>query len=48
LLQGLLERREAGLTLRVVRGPVHEHADPPHLLGLLRARHERPCDGSAA
>jgi hypothetical protein len=38
LLQGLLERRKSGLTFWIVRGPVHEHTDPPHLLGLLRMR----------
>jgi hypothetical protein len=47
LLQGLLERYEAGLTLSIVRGTVHEHADAPHPLGLLRARRERPrCRGA--
>src|SRR5215813_204783 len=38
LLQDLPERRYAGLTLWIVRGHVHQHADPAHLLGLLRAR----------
>ena len=42
LLQPLQERREAGLTFRIVRGRGHEHADAPHPLGLLRARRERP------
>src|SRR6266567_8216540 len=27
---------------------MHEHADAPHSLGLLRARRERPCNGRAA
>jgi hypothetical protein len=27
-----------------VLGMEHQHADPPHLLWLLRARPERPCD----
>src|SRR5262249_2396938 len=48
LLQGLLERREAGLTLRIVCGPAHEYADAPHALALLRARRERPHNGRAA
>jgi hypothetical protein len=42
LLQDLLERCDAGVTFWIVRGRVHEHTDPPHLLGLLRARGERP------
>jgi len=41
-LQGLLERCEADLTLRIVPGPAHEYADTPHPLGLLRTRCERP------
>ena len=27
--------------VRIVRGQVHEHADTPHPLGLLRPRHQR-------
>ena len=42
LLQGLCERREAGLSFRIVRGQIHEHADAPHPLRLLRARRQRP------
>ena len=30
------------------RSCVHEHADAPHALGLLRARRERPCRRCAA
>jgi hypothetical protein len=41
-LQPLEERRETHLPFRVVRGKIHEHADPPHPLALLRARRERP------
>ena len=37
-----MERREAGLKFRIVRGCGQEHADAPHALGLLRARRERP------
>jgi hypothetical protein len=44
LLQGLPERRQPGLTFRIVRGTVHEDANPARLLGLLRACRERPCD----
>jgi hypothetical protein len=41
LLHGLLERREAGLCIRIVcvRGSAKEHADAPH--ALLRASGER-------
>ena len=39
LLQSLLECREAYLVVLIVRGPGREHANPPHPLGLLRARH---------
>jgi hypothetical protein len=42
LLQALLERRQLDLAAWIVRGPVHEHTEPPHPLGLLRARRERP------
>jgi hypothetical protein len=42
LLQGLLERGEAGLTLRIVCGPAHEYANASHPLRLLRSRRERP------
>jgi hypothetical protein len=46
LLQDLPERRYAGLTLWIVRGHVHQHADPPHPLGL-RSRRERPSGCTA-
>ena len=36
----LLERRELSVPLRIVLARVHEHADPPHGLGLLRPRAE--------
>src|SRR5262245_49070931 len=42
LLQGLLECRQLDLAAWIVRGPVHEHTEPPHALGLLRARRARP------
>jgi hypothetical protein len=38
----LHERLKSGLCFRVVRGPIHQHADAPHPLGLLRACRERP------
>jgi hypothetical protein len=41
-LQSLHECRDAGLPHRIVCGEVHQHADAPHPLALLRARHERP------
>ena len=47
-LQPLQERPEAGLRFRIVRGQVHEHADAPHPLGLLRPRRERPRRRRAA
>ena len=43
-----MERREAGLCFRIIRGQVHEHADAPHPLGLLRVRRERPRRRRAA
>jgi hypothetical protein len=33
---------------RIIRGQVHEHADPPHPLALLRMRRDRPRRRSAA
>jgi hypothetical protein len=43
LLQGLCERRDAVLSFRIVRVHIHEHANAPHGLALLRARYGRPC-----
>jgi hypothetical protein len=48
LLQPLQERRDAGLSFRIVRGQVHKHADPTRPLALLRPRRERPRDRRAA
>jgi len=42
-----VECRKSVLTFWIVRCPVHQHADPPHTLALLRARRERPGDGRA-
>src|SRR5262249_1526735 len=42
LVQGLGERREAGLSFRIVLGPIHEHTDASHPLALLRPRRKRP------
>jgi len=47
LLQALCQRRDAGLSFRIIRGQVHEHADPPHPLALLRKAGERPCRRAA-
>ena len=47
LLQPLQERREAGLAFRLIGSRVHEHADVPHPLALLRARRERPGSRAA-
>jgi hypothetical protein len=43
-----MERCDAGLSFRIVRSYVHNHADPPHALCLLRARCERPRGRRAA
>jgi hypothetical protein len=43
-----MERREAGLKFRIVRGCGQEYADAPHPLGLLRPRSQRPRDRRAA
>jgi hypothetical protein len=48
LLQPLQERADASLGIRIVGGEIHEHADPPHALSLLRARRERPRSRRAA
>ena len=48
LLQGLCERREAGLSFRVVHGQIHEHADASHPLRLLCACSERSTGHCAA
>jgi len=42
LLKSLPERRGAELSLRIVLGVEHQHADPPHTLYLLRPRRQRP------
>ena len=42
-----MERREAGLKFRIVRGCGQEHADPPNALALLPPRHHRPRSRSA-
>jgi hypothetical protein len=36
----------AGLLLRIIRSCVHEHADPPHGLALLRPRREGARSGA--
>src|SRR5262249_26271297 len=48
LLQPLVKRCEASQRFGIVRGEVHEHADTPYALALLRARRERPRGRSAA
>src|SRR5262249_39754846 len=48
LLQRLQERRDLRLTFRIGGGHVHEHADAPHPLALLRACRERPRRRCAA
>src|SRR5262249_32962305 len=47
LLQTLQKNSDAALPLRIVRGQMHEHADPSHPVGLLRAHPERPYPRAA-
>ena len=42
LLQSLLERRHVKLRFLIVGRQVHQRADAPHALALLRARRQRP------
>src|SRR5262249_43124 len=42
LLQSLGQRCDARLRVWLVRRGIHQHADAPHPLALLRARRERP------
>src|SRR5262249_47211754 len=44
----LLERRGLTFLLRIVFVEPHKHADAPHAVALLRARHERRSDRRAA
>ena len=44
LLQGLPERCDERLAFWMLRRDIHKHAHSPNLIGLLRARSERPCD----
>jgi len=46
-LKSLLKRRHSGLSFPIV-GRCHQQPDPPHPLGLLRARRERPRGRRAA
>jgi hypothetical protein len=41
LLQPLQKRRHAGLSFGIVCGATQEYANPPHSIGLLRARRQR-------
>src|SRR5262249_49438607 len=47
-LQALVERRKSIVAFWIIHGAVHKHADPPHPLGLLRARRHRPRHRRAA
>jgi hypothetical protein len=38
LLQPVQKRRNIALALPIILGETHQHADPSHSLGLLRAR----------
>jgi hypothetical protein len=42
LLEFVSEGGDEGRSLPVALGKAHQHADPPHPFGLLRARRERP------
>jgi hypothetical protein len=44
----LREPGQLGLCLRIVFAVRHQHADPPHPLGPLRPRRERPRDRGTA
>ena len=48
ILQALLERRERGCASGSSAAIVHENANPPHPLRLLRTRRQRPCGRRAA
>src|SRR6516164_11301637 len=48
LLEPLPECREAGPRCLIVLGEAHQYADPPHSVGLLRARRHRPSGHCAA
>ena len=41
-LESVPECRHVGMCSRIVLGKVHQHADAPHALSLLRPRHHRP------
>jgi hypothetical protein len=43
----LVKGRKSVLAFWILRSPIHEHADAPHALALLRARCERPRGGRA-
>src|SRR5215472_16896376 len=48
LLQPLMESCVARLTFRIIGGIIHEHADAPHPLFLLREHRQRPRRRRAA
>src|SRR6516165_11624223 len=48
LAQPLAECRNPGLNFRIALGIRHQHADPPHAFGLLRARRQRPRGSRSA
>ena len=47
LLESLPECGDEGLPFPVALGKPHQHTDPPHTVGLLRARRNRPRDRRA-
>jgi hypothetical protein len=48
LLESLPERSGAELSFGIVLGVEHQHADPPHPIGLLCVRRQRPRSRRAA
>jgi hypothetical protein len=48
LLKGLFEYPDADLRVRIALGKRKQHADPPHPVGMLRTRRERPRGSRAA
>src|SRR5262249_31354276 len=47
-LESLPECGNKGLSFPVTLGKPHQHTDPPHSVGLLRARRKRPRDSPTA
>jgi hypothetical protein len=48
LLESVPQRRGAELTFGIILGVEHQHAHPPHPIGLLCVRRQRPRSRRAA